>query len=103
MNIQLKRQTFGHDQNTSWIAGGAGKYNKKRVTQNLPAVAEVLSLVYKLDRRNYQPVTKVRLKCNISQVLKLWFKPHKVLYNQHGDEPMHVHVHAHTHAEYNDR
>ena len=60
-------------------------------------MGEVLSLVYKLGRRNYQPVTKVRLKCNISQVLKLWFTPHKVFITN-TDEHMHVRVHAHTHT-----
>jgi hypothetical protein len=32
------------------MAGGAGNYHKRRVTEKLPAVREVLSLVYKVGR-----------------------------------------------------
>jgi hypothetical protein len=73
MNVQLNRQTFGCYRNTSSTAGGADKHIKTTVTEKLPAVGEVLSLVYKLGRRNYQTISKVSLKCNLSQVLKLWY------------------------------
>jgi len=33
-----------------YMAGGAGNYHKRRVTEKFPAVREVLSLVYKLGR-----------------------------------------------------
>ena len=75
------------------------KYHKTWVTEKLPAVGEVLSLVYKLGRRNYQHVTKVRLKCNISQVLKLWFTSQKVfIINTVMKTCTYVYVHVRTHT-----